>query len=148
MWTRFMEILSRKSKPRCLLQRWKWGFTLTRNEKKRSDLLNLNLLWNHVFSIQLIHTLVLKLKFFWHHTYITINTNLDAESRITVVYWKYFHAHYLLNFPSTWGLGFTRICLFYFHLKLVESGNFGLNIFVLFAIDYCNLSSINDLMFS
>ena len=27
--------------------------------------------------------------------------NLDAESRFTVVYRKYFHAQYLLNFPST-----------------------------------------------
>ena len=74
--------------------------------------------------------------------------NLEDESRNTVVYQKYFQAQYLLNLPSTWGLGSTRICLLYFHLKLVESGNLGLNIFVLFAIDARNLSSINDLMFS
>ena len=61
---------------------------------------------------------------------------------------KYFHAQYFLNLPSTWGLGITRICVFNFHLKLVESANSGLIFFVLFAIDARNLSSIKNLMFS
>ena len=39
---------------------------------------------------------------------VVLKGNLDAESRNTVVYRKYFHAQYILNFPSTWGLGIMR----------------------------------------
>ena len=74
-------------------------------------------------------------------------TNLDAENRNTVVCRKYFHAQFLLNLPSTWELEITRICVFYFHLKLVEGAKSGLKFFVLFAIDARNLSSINDHMY-
>ena len=35
--------------------------------------------------------------------------NLDAENQNTVVCQKFFQAQYLLNLPSTWGLGITRV---------------------------------------
>ena len=77
-----------------------------------------------------------------------INSNLVAENRNTVFSRKYFQTPELLNFPFNWGLEIMRIFVFYLHLKLVESANWGLNFFCFFATDARNLSSINDLMFS
>ena len=99
-----------------------------------------------------MHTLIYSYSYKYLSTFVqihlsTILCNLEAESRNTVFSRKYFQPQYLLNFPFNWGLEITRICLFYFHLKLVEGANCGLNFFVLFAIDARNLSSINDHMF-
>ena len=69
-------------------------------------------------------------------TYIII-INLIAENRNTVFSRKYFQTPELLNFPFNWGLEITRIFVFYLHLKLVESANWGLNFFC-FVCDRCS----------
>ena len=66
-----------------------------------------------------------------------ITCNLVAENRNTVFSRKYFQTPELLNFPFNWGLEITRIFVFYLHLKLVESANWGLNFFC-FVCDRCS----------
>ena len=68
--------------------------------------------------------------------------NLVAENRNTVFSRKYFQTPELLNFPFNWGLEIARIFVFYLHLQLVESANWGLNFFFLHATEARNLSDI------